>query len=64
MSSTISDTPGGGWTLAGIAFCQVSDARERLLTVAGRIMAGDTVGAGDELAAITRQLEAAGRHLA
>lgn len=52
------------FTLEGIAFLQIADARDRLVKVAGQIQLHDTWSAAEELSAIIRQLEAARRHLA
>lgn len=64
MSATATPDRPGGWTLSAIAAAQIADARARLLDVIGCINRDDDATAGDELAAIIRQLEAAQRHLA
>lgn len=58
------DLPGEGWTLDGLAYCQVAIARDDLAHVAAKIRTGHRSEAIDALSAVIHQLEAARRHLA
>lgn len=65
MSETIqAETPGEGWTLNGLAYCQVAIARDDLIDTCALIRTGNTSAAVDMISATIRQLEAARRHLA
>lgn len=65
MADTMqAEMPGEGWTLHGVAYCQIAIARDDLVNACGLIRAGDSVGAVDMLSTTIRQLEAARRHLA
>lgn len=52
------------WTLQGLAYSQVSIARDDLLKIAEIIRVGASAEAVDRINAVIRQLEAARRHLA
>ncbi|MFT4281572.1 hypothetical protein [Microbacterium sp.] len=58
------DLPGEGWTLDGLAYCQVAIARDDLMDVAAKIRTGHRSNAVEALSAVIHQLEAARRHLA
>lgn len=53
----------GEWTTQGIAFSQISLAREDLIDVNGCILAGDEHNAIEKITTAIRQLEAARRML-
>lgn len=65
MSDTAQvEQPGDGWTLDGVAYCQVAIARDDLIDVCSLIRRGNRNEAIDMITATIRQLEAARRHLA
>lgn len=65
MAETIQgEMPGEGWTLDGLAYCQVAIARDDLMGVAAKIRTGHRSNAVEALSAVIHQLEAARRHLA
>jgi hypothetical protein len=64
MTDTMSaEMPGDGWTLNGLAYCQVIIARDDLERVALNIRGNNRKDAIERISAVIRELEAARRHL-